>query len=292
MISFIACSKDGKKLKTQETGKVTPFTVEKSLTKSTIIQFNEGFEMNKQGFKSDGFLPLGEALWLSEAGVNYEFRDEKENVKDINSSVFNTTIPVTVNDDGEYIVSESDAYNTYASMVAFTGITLAENEVLVVSDVEIGTIENGNANLTMTVAGGTAMVDPFLINDSDYWRAAYELGKCDGTQVGKDATWRINQILNSRQTVRYYTDINTELMVWNIQQNGYEYFWNGECNECLSPTTMQTRLDDARWVIESLRPDNKAVVLSDFSWEFQDNFVHCFDKIKYGVAHYDISPIE
>lgn len=280
VLIFSACNKDEMPKQSETKGIITQFSVSIDMVESTIVDFNQKFTQHKQGFKSSGDLLLGEALWLSEAGVNYEFRSEKDYVKDIESATFVTSIPVDLNESNEYTVTESDVYAVYENMLLFASEQLGNDEVIIVSDVEIGAIENSVVELTMTVVTGTRQTNPYVINSSDYWRAANDLGKCDGSQIGRDAAWRINQIINATQLASYWTDIETYIFV------GEGDLWDGDPNECLSPSSMSTILNSAQGIIAYLQPTGKHridVKYVDDIYVGEQHWLHIFEEIRYGI---------
>jgi len=297
IISIISCTKTDN-ITQKESGNISKFTVSTNQVEATINGFNQRLSMHEQGFKAGGDLPLGEALWLTEAGVNYEYKSDKELIKNLETAIYTTTIPVYLNDDNEYMVTQDDVFTVYQNLIAFAGEQLINEKVLLVSDVEIGQIENGEADLVMTAVSGKLLVNQYLINETDYWYAVQGSGKCgeyEGEELGKDATWRLNQILNAAQyNATYWTDIVT---INYVDSGGGYYLWAGEMGDCITPTEMNFWRINAQGIVAYYAPTSDHHRISVFfTWELivgdNDPYFHEFDNIKYGIPHQGINPID
>jgi hypothetical protein len=300
VIIINACSKSDQENVTTQ-GKITHFSPSEDRVVSLITKFNQQYENFKTGYKSGGEdMKLGEAIWTLEAVVNYEFQSPKEDLGDFFSNDTTIIISVYVGEDNEYYIAEEDAMNLFTNMMALTGnIASPENVELYVADLELKSVENGQAEMQFeALAGG---IDPFVdcnVNSTDYWKAANNAGKCsiyEYQYVGQDAASRINVLLNCVQlNVGYWTDIDntgnileyydnsSDPCFWGMEDPGYYYV-------CLYPADISYWRGQAQFVIDDLKPTGKDYI----DCRFIDNlwvgsgqvWFHMFENIRYGISH-------
>ncbi len=239
---------------------------------------------------------MNEALWNLEAGVNYEYRSVKEGLANLMEDSAFVTIPVTVDDNGNYIINGDDLAIAYANLLNFTDIQLTmegENKTLLVADVSIKEVNDEEATMKMTTSAASSPSPPSCdIENDDYWYFADELGKCgsySGQNVGDDATTRINYILNACHD---YGCENGVSMIVNVETIEYKHcyqntcLYTGECNTCLYPSEMQDDLDRAYIIIDGYTPANKEFASCYFTYDIIVGngcpSGHIFENIKYG----------
>lgn len=293
IVSVISCSKTDQE-KANQKGTITHFSPEKSVVEPTITKFIQRFEDYKAGYKSGGDdIKLGEAIWTLEAGVNYEFLSPKEELADFTSDSITFIVDVYIGENNEYYITEENAVNLYGEMLSFTGNQVSPEDVeLFVADLEAVSVENGQAEMKVTITDGKGNINPYEINSTDYWYPTQDDGKCNGyTYDGKDASDRIREILNASQAIAdYWTDIETFHLIYEISCpcNYEQCFWEGGQYDCLSPTEMQEWLDKAICVVNELRPSGKSRIEAYYHWDvitFGVIYCHYFHYISYGIPH-------
>jgi hypothetical protein len=150
----------------------------------------------------------------------------------------------------------------------------------------------------LNIVTGSYIPGDLGINDTDYWFAAMELGKCgpyQGQNIGWDASTRLDQVLNWNHGMvlacgnggtLFYTSIDEIILVDG--PNGW-LFWNGPtADECLDPSDMNYWWDVAEDEIEAHRPFGKVFIDVYFHWDFwlpTITFVHMMDPVRYGIPN-------
>lgn len=87
-----------------------------------IQRFSERKKAVKNGAKANGpDLPLSEAVWLSEADLNFEKADASVLIETLKLDSFFTTVPVQSDGAGNYVVKESDLIIAQSSLEAQFG---------------------------------------------------------------------------------------------------------------------------------------------------------------------------
>ncbi|MCF8369242.1 MAG: hypothetical protein K9G76_09380 [Bacteroidales bacterium] len=298
IVSVISCSKTEQE-KVNQQGTITHFSPSQEMVEPTIKTFIQRFEDYKAGYKTGGEdIKLGEAIWTLEASVNYEYQGQKENLRDFENDSLFVSVDVFIGENNEYYLSEEDALELYSDIIDFTGDKLnTENAELLVADLEYSSVDNGNANMKLiTVSGKGGFPDPCTLHSDDYWYAAFEAGRCNGLTggVGKDASNKINTLLNCTQANGYWTSIEA---VYDITQyfdpNLNPCFWGmgyqGSWDDCISPTEIDYWYDMAVYVIDEETPYGKEYIDCLFKDEYllntNDTWFHYFDHIRYGVLN-------
>ena len=288
VIIINACSKSDQE-KVTSPGKITHFSPSEDQVVPLITQFNQRYENHKAGYKSGGDINLGEAEWTIEAAVNYEFRDIKDDAKEVVSDSLLLSAEVSVDENNEYIISESNALVLYDDMLDFTSGKVNEGNQLLVADVNINDVNNGIATIEITTIILSGLPDPCSINSTDWWYPVMDLGKCNGYSGTGDASDKIRGIVNCSQV---YADYWTDVEIFELIYNGYypceeNYcFWEGASSECLSPTNLQYWKNQAEGVVSTLKPAGKSRIRAYFDWDlWGELYVHYFKYISYGIPH-------
>lgn len=121
IFTVVSCSKSEQQDIIKE-GTVIQFSPGQEKTEPLIKAFIERYDNYKAGYKTGGEdIALGEAVWTLEAATNYEFRGSKKNLTNFSYDTLVTTVNVTIGENNEYFISESDAMGLYEDLVAFTG---------------------------------------------------------------------------------------------------------------------------------------------------------------------------
>ncbi|MCD4666070.1 MAG: hypothetical protein K8R68_12435 [Bacteroidales bacterium] len=296
VISVISCSKTEQGNVNKE-GIITHFSPMEKDVVPLISQFNQRFENHKAGYKSGGDIPLGEALWTLEAGVNYEFRCAKDSLQNfVNDSLLVTT-NVFIGENNEYYIIESNAMDLYEDMLTFTGEKLGQDKNLLVTDVEIKAVNGQEAEMKVTTVSGEKKPNPYVINETDYWYPVMDMDKCgpyEGQYAGiMDASDRLRKILNATHLAYYWTDIETFYLIYNgfYPCEEEDCFWEGYPNECLDPYAMQHWKVQAQGVVEELQPEGKHRIEAYLHWGVftypNEIYYHYFDYITYGIPQGD-----
>jgi hypothetical protein len=296
VFTVVSCSKSEQQDVIKE-GIVTQFLPGQEKTEPLIKAFIERYDNYKAGYKTGGEdIALGEAVWTLEAATNYEFRGSKENLTNYSYDSLVTTVNVTIGENNEYFISESDAMELYEDLLAFTGIALfGENETLLVADLEVESVENNKAEIRLITVNGGKGTDPCSISSSDYWYACGDQGKCgsySGSE-GKDAADLINTLLNCTELDGYWTDIETHYDVASYYDNNDDpCFWGmgyqGSALDCLSPQDIQYWFNQAIYVTVDMAPSNKIYVDCLFKDELLlgGGWFHYMVQIRFGIPHY------
>jgi len=202
LILINSCSKSENNLQKEKSFKFVDFSP-KGDVEALIKSFNDLYEEYKLGYKAGEVIPLNEALWNLEAGINYEFRSDKESLSDIENDTILIEVAVSTNGNGDLIVNSDDLMNSYEELLNFTNVQIDGNDkALLVSDVEYISSDGQTATLKMTTLAGSSGNNQCQINTDDYWRPTLQLGKCypyEGQGIGIDADDRIRTILNCVQ---------------------------------------------------------------------------------------------
>jgi hypothetical protein len=291
VIIINACSKSDQENVTTQ-GKITHFSPSEDQVVPLITQFNKRYENHKAGYKSGGDINLGEAEWTIEAAVNYEFRGIKDDAKEVVSDSLLLSAEVSIDENNEYIISESNAFALYDDMLNFTEGKVNEGHQLLVADVTINEVANGVATIEITTIILSGLPNPCSINSTDWWYPVMDLGKCNGYSGTGDASDKIRGILNCSQVnADYWTDVE----IFELIYNGFypcaegDCFWEGASSECLSPTNIQYWTNQAQSVVNTLKPTGKYRIKAYLDWTVITNpyviYLHYFKYISYGIPH-------
>ncbi len=268
---------------------------------SLILKFKEAHSNYENGLKTFSDMPVDQALWTLEATANYDYASEKDSTADyVYDSIF-VYIDSYINGDDELILeggSLIDAYDVLFDFI-YVQITASPNSVLIVGDLSI--VEAATPVTTFMLSTVTGLIIPgnYGINATDYWYAANELGQCGpyiGQNVGRDASNRINQVLNWNHGLAYacanggvvfYTSIDS-VYIEDGCTNGWCFWYGANANECLDPTDMNYWLGVAEDEIEANRPTGKVFIEVDFIDDFFFPtllFTHVIRPVRYGIIN-------
>jgi hypothetical protein len=113
------------------------------------------------------------------------------------------------------LVSGYDLSTTYYSLIQQIDQLMRANAELMIADIKYVSHDTAYTHFTLILNTGFPFnwsVSQDQVNPDDDWYAGLQLGKCDGTNVGRDAAGRLQQIAN-----------------WNIKygfvQNAYGTHW-------------------------------------------------------------------
>jgi hypothetical protein len=187
--------------------------------------------------------------------------DTKDGIEDVKTSKLSLSIDKATIDKlssaGLFV-----AYNAIRAK-ALEDLGLDANSVLLTVDCAVVSETNIKADIDVSVVSGLkSMPLPCGVQTNDYWRTAKDAGKCDGTNQGKEAAWRAEQILNLSycqispcnvnqqwqpfwltQVVIPYT-FNTGSLL-NMYWADYTVFPSGDYT-CLDPTKMQQLVNNLK----------------------------------------------
>lgn len=304
IVSVISCSKNDNSLTTEKNYHLKEFIPEQKDVVLFINSFNTKYVEYNLGYKSGEDIPLNEALWNLEAGVNYEFRYPKDSLTIVSYSTTSFIIGVTKNASGELIVNNDDLYSSYADILLFSENAINSNGTtskLVFADLEIESIDENEAELVITAGIGQPKPRVCYVQSDDYWYAADELGYCTGGQAQTgilDAADRIDELLENRHCsypicpgggeINFYTSITEKSFYWNSAASDW-YFWSGNSsssNDCFDPDDISYWWGVAENLIEDERPTGKSFMDVVFKDEFalsSSEWIHCIDPVRYGI---------
>jgi hypothetical protein len=207
--------------------KFEDFNPEYSEIRTRVESFKEQSRtLLENSFKSTEFngedVPIAEALWTLEAAINeyYHFpvsEFSSELLDTLHFNVMNVPNPSSSHFDS-ILVSGADLSNMYFSLISQIDGLLRINAELMFSDLKYvahNTTSTQFSIVLFTGYPGTFSLTPDAVNATDNWKVGNGLGKCNGTQIGRDAADRLSQIAN-----------------WNIKygfvQNYYGTYWNNQ----------------------------------------------------------------
>jgi hypothetical protein len=272
-VIFNACSKSESTLPIKQNQEFSEYIPESDEVETLIKTFNASFADYKAGMKSMEDMPLNEALWYIEAGVNYEYRGEKEDLEDFNFDEFIVIVDMIEGNDGELLVEGNDLMDAYEELLGYAAeiMNTKDDVVLQVADVSIKTTNEQVTQFEMiiiTASTSKGGINP--INSTDYWYAFFDAGKCDSYSgyVGYDAAWRISSIVYNSfpqqacsSGTLYFTSIDnydtwdTELFFFHESNTGNNY--------CMNPTEVEDDYDLAKG-----HADAKAIIAAEESKKF------------------------
>ncbi len=207
--------------------KFEDFNPEYSEIRTRVESFKEQSRtLLENSFKSTEFngedVPIAEALWTLEAAINeyYHFpvsEFSSELLDTLHFNVMNVPNPSSSHFDS-ILVSGADLSSMYFSLISQIDGLLRINAELMFSDIKYVAHNTSSTQFSIvlfTGYSGTFSLTPDAVNATDNWKAGNGLGKCNGTQIGRDAADRLSQIAN-----------------WNIKygfvQNYYGTYWNNQ----------------------------------------------------------------
>ncbi len=225
-----------------------------------------------------------DAVWLMEASINYlnGFQLSYWENEVVQESNYNA---ILVEGNNDYFTGGS-ILSTFALMDAAITNQKANNNhnMVLVVDLYLDE-ENSNAIFIRSISALSYPIsnisDKRLIESDDYWSAGFDLGKCDiyaGQEVGKDATDKVNYIVNwnwwnayyrttyNAQDVLYHTNVGTTYVGWG-QTSGSDPWGGQPGNTCLSPTDMNGVLTLNENSIFSVIPNGQQLIRANVYWD-------------------------
>ena len=281
-----ACTKNESNVQTQKSYRYVEFMPSQEDVIPLIKDFNAVYKNYEQGLKSGTDYPLNEALWNLEAGVNYSFCEENYviSISSIDSSFFTTDVKM---ENGNIMISNEELMSTYGNILNFTSSQLNSQKKFLVTDISLKSINNQEVIFKVTtVTGNNPSIPSCNIENDDYWYFANGHGKCgsfNGQQVGKDASTRMNFLLNCIDYACngsvFFTGIQT---LYGTPAGGDNEY------TCYNPSQMQMLYDDNIQIIEDNRPENTVYIDCIYTCDLIGGgnlWGHVFDEIRYGVLN-------
>ena len=267
---------------------------------SLIKRFKAAHTAYEQGLKTYSDMPLEQALWTLEATVNYDFASERDSTTDFVYDTLVVYVESYYDEDTLILDGESlmEAYDDLYDFI-FEQVTDSSNTRLIAGDLSITDTNSTTTTFTLVCITGPFVTGDYSINNTDYWNAANELGKCgnySGQQTGKDASTRINQVLNWNHGYGYacanggnlfYTSIDS-VYIADDCLNGWCFWYGSSANECLDPDDMAYWVGVAEDVLEDNRPTGKVfidVIYIDDYWSLSSTWVHRVCPVRYGIIN-------
>ncbi|MCF8309666.1 MAG: hypothetical protein K9I68_11715 [Bacteroidales bacterium] len=186
---FSGCEKTEQPVNENNTG----ISEEDLKTEQKIKSFLNKME---QPTKSDETLTVEEAIWNIEAGLNYSYIDEPENMGHM--LVDSAKIEIPVNNGQINMTDIAEAYDMFEdSLQDFYNSIEGDFNRYVTDIMEVQDLEKSNT-VTLKATSLAGRLNPYSITDEDYWYWGWELGMCDssGQGEGKDAADRLEQVAN------------------------------------------------------------------------------------------------
>jgi hypothetical protein len=304
-----ACSKSETGVEANKGYQYTEFMPDQGQVIPLITQFNESFQARKQGLKSGEDFPLNEALWMLEAGVNYEFRSEKDSIVNVEYDTVFMNAGLIEDETGNYLVTGDDLMTAYEYLLASTNEILSmgeEPKQLLLADVAIKEVADDQVIFGMTTGIGIELPRMCEVKPNDYWYAASCFGQCgeyQGQNYGLDASNRINELLNARHCMKlgcanggtlFFTSIDTLVLYEGNGPNGF-LFWSGDAMECLDPNDIEYWWAIAEDGIEENKPVGKVFIDVNYTWDFwyePSTWFHKADPVRYGIVNCTGTPDE
>ena len=187
-------------------------------------------------------LPIEEALWMIEGALNEHYSSPLSEWQDelMDTLFFSVSnVPAGAPSD-PVLVSGYDLSTTYYSLIQQVDQLMRANAELMMADIKYVSHDAAYTQFALILFTGFPFnwsVSQDQVNPDDDWKAGLQLGKCDGTNVGRDAARRLQQIAN-----------------WNIKygfvQNYYGTHWT---NMPAYHTGIQTVWEGTQpgWILES-----------------------------------------
>lgn len=245
-----ACKKTETGINTLVAYQGTEFMPNSNEVEPLILDFNQSYQSYQKGMKSGAETPLEEALWTLEAGVNYEFRSSKDSIGNIIYDTTYVTASIFVDENGSYLVPDSELMEAYDELLAGTNAVLnsgSEESLLLLADVSISSIENDKVNFAMVSGRGVQLPRQCEVKSDDYWYGLWGDGQC-GSYIGQnmslDAADRIGELINGRHCSLlscanggsvYFTHI--ESIELHYGENGWLFYHTqNPFSECFEPS--------------------------------------------------------
>lgn len=283
MIGTIAILSYGCSKNESDFGKITTienhdiFRPEKSEVIDLITAFNDNYHLFKTGAKNSHSYSLSEAIWLLEAGVNYEFRSNKDSLSFFKTDTLKTTLNLFIDNTGQHFITSNNVFDVYTEFLIFSEGLTDENKKFILSDLVVESISGNEAEVFMMTTIGTIKPRQCFVQDDDYWYSAGLNGQCgiyQGISIGMDAGTRLNELINAKRCaligclgVVFYTDL--EMKEYFVDDNGDPYFWYGNSSlECMEPDDIEIWHDYIELFLLSEVPPGKVLIRVDYFSEF------------------------
>jgi len=304
-----ACSKSETGVEANKGYQYTEFMPDQGQVIPLITQFNESFQAHKQGLKSGGDLPLNEALWMLEAGVNYEFRSEKDSIVNLEYDTVFVNTDLYVDENGNYLVTGDDLMTAYEYLLASTNEILSmgeEPKQLLLADVAVKEVADEQVTFGMTTGIGQNLPRRCEVKPDDYWYPVLGNGQCgpyQGQNIGLDASDRIRELLNAKHCILescgnggtvFYTSIEA-VDLDNETNYGWVFWHNQNFQDCLSPDDIQYWWNIAEEGIEYFAPPAKSFIdinYIDEFWMSTSTWCHVGWPVRYGIKNCTATPDE
>ena len=263
-----------------------------------IRQFNESYTAFKQGLKAGEDLPLNEALWTLEAGVNYVFRNNKDSISTVNYDTVYVNAKIS-NIENNYFIPFDEVMAAYESLLASAETSLQEQpgSMHFLSDVKLQDLNSEEATMMMVTGIGIGLPRQCEVKDDDYWYAANSSGQCGpyaDQNEGLDASDRLHELINARHCVElgcegtvYYTSVTDTTLYAGQGPNGF-IFWSGDAMDCLDPDDMEYWWSVAETNIETYCPNDKVFIDVVYEWDFLyagSIYFHKAAPVRYGIIN-------
>ncbi|MCB2221146.1 MAG: hypothetical protein KQI35_12180 [Bacteroidetes bacterium] len=257
-----SCSKSDQKIpEVQKDFKYVEFNPDESQVPILVQNFNQKFTNYKDGYKSGENIPLNEAIWTLEAGVNFEFTENRDENTLLIEEPSQMTIPVEFSADNTPVVSMEDVFEAYSSFINTTEgfLTSGENETnFVLADVELSSLNGNNANINLTLLGGLYFPGSCQIDDNnDYWYFFDGLGRCNDLSpayLGLDAMHRLDNLMNCAQP---YCSTGSPVY-YGIVTYEIPGALSGVVDACENPEWLEIDLDDNAYSMNFYKPSGKS----------------------------------
>lgn len=277
--------------------------------------------------KSGETLTVDDAVWNTEAGLNYSYGDAASTINKTTIDSCFVEIPAENNQ-----VTMTDLANAYQEMedAVLQFYNDAGASFIVAMDVKVAENQNKSSTVTFkttTTASSGPVYPGSPFEEWDYWSWGFGNGYCDGDSINSDsdsdAAKEIQFKIHQRKAVPagkyYYTDvIEKELLPWNHPNpnddvpydNLYDFLlfrsssWRPNHHGCLSPEEMNFYLNGTETVIYNTANDNppgerpigkdfiNIELLGDLVLsEFGSDYIHR-GYASYGILHQDIPPVQ
>jgi len=283
----------------------------------------------KNPTKNNETIPIDQAIWNIEAGLNYSYGQAGIGLNEIITDSVFVEIPVS-SDQEITTINIAEAYSELEENLQNINSGI-EGEHNVVSINVIAT-ENNNKSDSVNIKAyitfnRTLIGYPFSFNEWDYWSFWQGNGYCDGPNVNKpsdsDAAEEIQKRIHMRkavpsgnyyylepQTVYFYAIDHPNINDATPHDNYYDYYffcnWNGLPNyhDCLSPEELNFYLNSGEMMMyntsndtpSGLRPENKTFISCDIWPDYlvgtsvtNDDIMHN-GKVEYGILHQSSTP--
>ena len=301
---FYSCNKSEEAVTSAENNNVNPQMSQEDIrVMNKIINFKKKMDFIKANpnIKSGESKSVDSAVWYLEAATNFYYVDSDFDEYGLSIDSIIIEIPKT---NGE--ISLNDIQVAYSNIINTLQTQLSapngEQKVLVISDVALK--DENNDKVTLKVSNGIGTTSNISYINFGDWYWGMDLGKCDGTNVGTDATdiftsYANFHIRSSHQQNGYFTDITSIIEVYpqDYPTTGnpfgyghYKLFCSENSSACLTEAAMNYYYNYIWEIIEDENPQpsvyeiQSAICRWDICVCIPGLYVHILD-LKYGIWH-------